>query len=111
MLCAAGAMGIQNVSLFRADGTGVHTTHVTGPLTELVREVVRMTRRGEGEAVRRPGAMATLGVRWGAFSGGALTGALAYALAGLGMPLLPAAVVFVVAVSEARAGGRRRVAA
>lgn len=96
------AMGIQNAALPRRGVRGVHTTHVTGPLTELARNLVRGEGRRAGERRRR---VANLAARNGGFALGALTGALSFAAMPLLTPLLSAAVLLAIGAMEVRRAG------
>lgn len=76
---AAVAMGFQNAALRRVQTTGVHTTFVTGMLTELAVSSMRWhlhTRRGDREEALRARDAAALAARvWGSYVLGALAGA------------------------------------
>lgn len=76
---ATTAMGLQNAALRRFGGLGVHTTFVTGMLTELAVGCVRWRihrRRGEREdSARARQAAALAAIVWAAYVIGAIAGA------------------------------------
>jgi oxalate decarboxylase len=76
---ATAAMGLQNAALRKVNHTGVHTTFVTGMLTELAVSGVRWwlsRRRGATEESREARSAATLAASvWSSYAAGALIGA------------------------------------
>ncbi|MBN8248498.1 MAG: DUF1275 domain-containing protein [Verrucomicrobia bacterium] len=76
---AALAMGFQNATLRKVQSTGVHTTFVTGMLTELAVSAVRWrlhARRGDRDQALRARAAAGLAGRvWASYVLGAIAGA------------------------------------
>jgi uncharacterized membrane protein YoaK (UPF0700 family) len=94
----AGAMGVQSSTLRRAAGMTVHTTFVTGVLTDLAETlaVLVLIPGGRRQALASAGPLALV---WGGYLAGAITGALAqgaWSLVSLAVPI--AAVLAVAAV-------------
>lgn len=88
--CVAVAMGAQNIALAHR-GRRSHTTHITGPFTDLMSDV---TARALGTS--RPADAAPLSAhigRVGGFAAGAVIGAAAATSLGATAPLVPAAAV------------------
>ncbi|MBL9175567.1 MAG: DUF1275 domain-containing protein [Verrucomicrobiales bacterium] len=103
---AAMAMGLQNAALRRVQSTSVHTTFVTGMLTEFavgtVRWVLAARRGDDGEARRARGSAEVAGLVWCAYAVGAVMGAWLVAHQGVRMILLPAAILAFVALRLVR---------
>ena len=98
LVLVSGAMGIQNAALTHPSGQGTHTTHISGPLTDLAAEVARWIRPRLRRHCR-PAMFARSAARVGGFSGGVLTGGVCYVLFPLAAPLAAAAVLAGVALS------------
>jgi uncharacterized membrane protein YoaK (UPF0700 family) len=111
------AMGLQNAGLRRVRGHTVHTTFVTGMLTDLAHESVasvvwwwdgRASRRsgagGDGPAGRSPsnGRVAMLAGIWTAYVLGAAAGGFGLGRVGLTLLWVPIAVLAVVVVLDLR---------
>ena len=97
---ATAAMGLQNAALRKVNHTGVHTTFVTGMLTELAVSGVRWwlsRRRGATEESREAGAAAAIAASvWSSYAVGALIGAYLVSRHGittLAVPLLLLAIL------------------
>lgn len=103
---AAVAMGLQNAALRRVQTTSVHTTFVTGMLTEFAVGIVRWilaSRRGNAEEGRHARSAAEIaGLVWSAYAVGAVIGAWLVARHGVRMILLPAAILAFVALRLVR---------
>ena len=97
LLLLSAPMGLQNAALTHPGMRGTHTTHVTGPMTDLAAEIVRAIlprRRQEFSAVR----LLRMGARLAGFAIGALSGALLFELAPVAAPLLAAGALALVVV-------------
>jgi uncharacterized membrane protein YoaK (UPF0700 family) len=91
--CLAIAMGIQNIALAQL-GRRAHTTHITGPLTDLASDLtLRAVSRGGEVGDRTP--LRVHAGRVCGFAAGAFVGAEAWVALGSAAPLLPAAAVVV----------------
>jgi uncharacterized membrane protein YoaK (UPF0700 family) len=101
VLLLAGALGVQNAALTHPGTRGTHSTHVTGPITDFATDLVRSIRRTSDDNPPRPSRMRRLSMRWVGFFAGALSGSWLYAWTGVAAPLLPAAVIAVLAVAVA----------
>lgn len=103
---AAVAMGLQNAALRRVQTTSVHTTFVTGMLTEFAVGIVRWilaSRRGNAEEARHARSAAEIaGLVWSAYAVGAVIGAWLVAHHGVRVILLPAAILAFVALRLVR---------
>lgn len=103
---AAVAMGLQNAALRRVQSTSVHTTFVTGMLTEVAVGAVRWvmaSRRADTEgAARARRATAVAGLVWTSYAVGAVMGAWLVAHQGVRMILLPAALLAIIALRLVR---------
>ncbi|MFO1458592.1 MAG: YoaK family protein [Verrucomicrobiota bacterium] len=103
---AAIAMGLQNAALRRVQATSVHTTFVTGMLTEFAVGIVRWilsSRRGNAEDARRARGVAEVaGLVWSTYAVGAVMGAWLVAHHGVRMILVPAAILALVALRLVR---------
>lgn len=96
--CAAGAMGLQNVVVRSAAGTGVNTTFLTGMLTAFAEDVVAALRDRTDAEVRRRARLH--GGMWVAFLGGGVIGAAAVTQWDLWALAAPVAVVVTVAAAD-----------
>jgi uncharacterized membrane protein YoaK (UPF0700 family) len=97
LLLLAAPMGLQNAALTHPGMRGTHTTHITGPMTDLATEVVRAMsprRRQEFSAIR----LLRMGARLTGFAIGAVCGAILFELAPVAPPLLAAGALTLVVV-------------
>ena len=97
LLLLAAPMGLQNAALTHPGMRGTHTTHITGPMTDLATEVVRAIsprRRQEFSAMR----LLRMGARLTGFAIGAVCGAILFELAPVAPPLLAAGALTLVVV-------------
>jgi uncharacterized membrane protein YoaK (UPF0700 family) len=95
----AAATGLQNAALTHPGTRGTHTTHITGPVTELAMQFTRRitpSRRHEFDA----GQTARFAARLAGFTAGALAGAVLSSAAPTAGPLVPAAVLVGLALGE-----------
>ena len=96
LLLLSGSMGLQNAALTHPGTRGTHSTHLTGPLTDLATDVVRWVvprRRDACDRSRVAGRIA----RVVGFALGGVCGAILFAAAPVAAPMLGAMVLAVVA--------------
>ena len=94
LLLLSGSMGLQNAALTRRASRDIHTTHITGPLTEFAVELAHLTvrrRRHEFDPARAQ----RLAARLIGFSSGALCGAALFTLAPTAAPVAAVGVLLV----------------
>jgi uncharacterized membrane protein YoaK (UPF0700 family) len=97
LLVLSAPMGLQNAALTHVGTRGTHTTHITGPVSDLAAEMVRLIaprRRREFSATRAR----RMAARLAGFSVGAVCGTTLFTVAPAVPPLLGAAVLIVVAM-------------
>jgi uncharacterized membrane protein YoaK (UPF0700 family) len=98
LLLLSVAMGVQNAALSHPGIRGTHTTHLTGPLTDLTVDLMRI--RGGRRDQIDPGRAFRLLARVAGFVAGAFIGALLFTAAPLAPPLLGAGVLIVIAARD-----------
>jgi uncharacterized membrane protein YoaK (UPF0700 family) len=101
----ASAMGLQNALLRKVGSQTVHTTFITGMLTDLavgLAHLVLVRRRGSRDPGTRAQALLSASV-FGAYIGGAAVGSLGDRVVGLWMVAAPIGLVIAIAVLDALA--------
>jgi uncharacterized membrane protein YoaK (UPF0700 family) len=97
LLLLSGSMGLQNAALTHPGMRGTHTTHLTGPMTDLATEMIRSvmpSRRREF----RPGQAARFAARVIGFLAGGLCGAALFIVRPIAAPILAALTLLTVSL-------------
>jgi uncharacterized membrane protein YoaK (UPF0700 family) len=92
------AMGLQNAALAHPFGEATHTTHLTGPVTDLGTDLVRWLRAPAGAKEPSTRRMRRIAGRIVGFAGGGLAGAVLFASAHGLTPIVPAAALVALAM-------------
>jgi uncharacterized membrane protein YoaK (UPF0700 family) len=100
ILLLAGAMGIQNAALTHPGIRGTHSTHITGPLTDVTADVVHLVAGRTADV--RPARVWQSGARVVGFAVGAFSGAALFLSAAVAPPLVGAAALVAIAAAELR---------